>query len=224
MCGRYQTTKVAQEIEKIFDVKIDKKIYKQNYNAAPTQELPLIANNKPGEVQFFKWGLIPSWSKDEKMAFNMINARIETLNEKPSFKSLVKKTRCMVITDGYYEWKKIDSSTKQPMRICKQDESLFAYAGLWTEWKNSKGIIIPTFTIITTDPYQSLAEIHDRMPVMLNTDAAKAWLMNELEVEQLQKEMISQKDLKHYAVSKLVGSVKNNSPELLIEDTPTTLF
>lgn len=216
MCGRYQTSKVAQEIERIFDAKIDKKIYKQNYNAAPTQNLPLIANNNPGEVQFFKWGLIPSWSKDEKIAFNMINARIETLNEKPSFKSLVKKTRCMVITDGYYEWKKLDNTNKQPMRICKQDESLFAYAGLWTEWKNPEGIIIPSFTIITTDAYQSLSEIHNRMPVMLNTDAAKAWLMNELEVEQLQKEMIVQKDLKFYAVSKLVGNVRNNTPELML--------
>lgn len=223
MCGRYQTTKAAQEIERIFDVKLDKKIYKQNYNAAPTQNLPIVANNNPDEVQFYKWGLIPSWAKDDKLSYSMINARIETLREKPTFKSLVDKKRCIVISDGYYEWKKLNSNDKQPMRICKQNESLFAYAGLWTEWKNSEGIVIPTFTIITTDAYQSLAEVHNRMPVMLNTDAAKAWLMNELEVEQLQKEMIIQKDLKFYAVSKLVGNVSNNTPELL-HDEKENLF
>lgn len=224
MCGRYHVTKLKEEIEKMFGAEVEDDEELQTYNAAPSQNLPLVASNKPAKIQRFKWGLIPSWSKEEAIGFKMINARIETLKEKPSFKSLVDEKRCAVITDGYYEWQKLDNTNKQPWRICKKDKSLFAYAGLWTSWKNPENKIINSFTIITTEPHQTLAQIHNRMPVMINPDAVNAWLMNEIQLEQLQREMISSKDLIHYPVSKAVGNTRNNSPELLKEEEPTTLF
>lgn len=218
MCGRYHVSKSAEEIEAVFGVTIDKENYRSNYNAAPSQFLPLIANNIPDKIQYFKWGLIPSWAKDEKLAFNMINARIDTIREKPTFKNLVDKKRCIVVSDGYYEWKKLSEKEKLPHRICREDQKLFAFAGIWTEWINPVGgEIIPTFSIITRDPYPKLLEIHQRMPIMLNVDIAKGWLMNELQVEQLQSEMITEKELIYYPVSKSVGKVANNTPELMEE-------
>jgi len=214
MCGRYQTPTDIKKIEEAFDIKINKKIYKANFNASPAQILPLITNNNPDQLQFFRWGLIPHWAKDMSIGYKMINARIETLDEKPSFKYLVKKNRCIIITDGYYEWKKIDSKTKQPMRICKNNFEFFTFAGLWTQWKDQENNIIPSFTIITTDAYKSLNDIHNRMPVMLNPEIARKWLMNELELNQLQKEIISSKELISYPISTLVNNPKNNSPEL----------
>lgn len=219
MCGRYHVTKSAEEIEAVFGAKMDRTIYRPNYNAAPTHVMPLIANNKPDIVQFFKWGLIPSWSKTEKTDYSMFNAKIETLHEKASYKNLVNKNNCIVITDGYFEWQKLDKTNRQPWRICKSDKSLFAYAGLWTVWKNPENqLIIPNFTIILTDAYSSIRNVHDRMPVMLNPEVAKGWLMNELQVEQLQGEMIKEKDLIYYPVSKDVGKVANNTPELMEEE------
>ncbi len=215
MCGRYQTPKEAKEIEKILNVRIDKKIYKVNYNAYPSQQLPLISNSKPDEVQYFKWGLIPHWASYNKINYRMFNAKIETLREKVSYKNLVDKKRCLVITNGYYEWKERDSRNKQPYRICLKDESLFLYAGLWTEWIDPDGVVIPSFTIITTGAIKSLADIHDRMPVMLNSEVAKAWLLNEIEIEHLQQEVIKSNDIMFYPISKLVNDPENNTPELL---------
>ncbi len=215
MCGRYQTPLDIKKIEEAFDIKIDKKLYKTNYNAAPGQVLPLITNNIPDQLQYFRWGLVPHWSKDEAIGYKMINARIETLKEKPSFKSLVDAKRCAVITSGYYEWQKNDSKTKTPMRIYLNDEKIFTFAGLWTEWKNPDGQIIPTFTIITTEAYSAIKNIHERMPVMLSPEIARQWIINEIELEQLQKEMISQKEIHFHAVSTDVNSYRNNYKELL---------
>jgi putative SOS response-associated peptidase YedK len=215
MCGRYHHSIDDEVVEKTFKIKIQEGGYKPNYNAAPSQTLPLVASNNSEILQAFRWGLIPSWSKDETIGFKMINARVETIQEKPSFKSLVNKNRCAVIADGYYEWQKLDAKTKQPMRICMNDKSPFAFAGLWTEWKNPEGKLIPTFTIITTDAHKEIAHIHDRMPVMMNPEIINAWLLNEMNIDQLQKEMIQGKELIYYPVSSLVGNVKYNNAELI---------
>lgn len=214
MCGRYQTTKEAEVIEKIFEARINKKIYKKSFNAAPSQKLPIISNADPSEVQFYRWGLIPFWAKEESIGYKMINARLETINEKPSYKGLVNKKRCLVITDGYFEWKK-EKSGKQPFRICLKDKSLFAYAGLWSEWKNSKDEIIQTFTIITTDAHKAIEHIHNRMPVMLSPADAKRWIFNEIESTDIQSLLINEKKLITYPVSKAVGSPSNNSSVLI---------
>ena len=214
MCGRYQTTKEAQEIERIFEIKINKKIYKKSYNAAPSQNLPIIANNDPSQVQFFRWGLIPVWAKDQNIGYKMINARIETISEKPTFKNLVNKKRCLVITDGYFEWMKTKEG-KQPFRICLKDKSLFAYAGLWSEWQNPNEEIIPTFTIITTEAHKSIEHIHNRMPVMLNVLEAKRWILNEIESKDLLSSTIKEKQLINYPVSKKVSSPANNTQDLV---------
>lgn len=214
MCGRYQTTKEAEEIERIFEAKIDKKIYKKSFNASPSQNLPVIANNDASQVQFFRWGLIPVWAKDQNIGYKMINARIETISEKPTFKNLVNKKRCLVITDGYYEWMETKEG-KQPFRICLKDKSLFAYAGLWSEWKNSEGKIITTFTVITTEAYKSIEHIHKRMPIMLSPVEAYKWILNEIEYTELQSSAIKEKQLINYPVSKKVSSPSNNSIDLI---------
>jgi putative SOS response-associated peptidase YedK len=215
MCGRYHITRLEEEITRLLGVSISEIYFIERYNAAPSQMLPVVASNNPKQIQFFKWGLIPHWAKDESTGNKMINARLETLNEKPTFKNLVNKNRCIVLTDGYYEWQKLDDSSKQPIRICLKDESVFAYAGLWSEWKNSDGSVIPTFTIITTEAYNTITQIHHRMPVMLNPEISVRWIKNEIEIEQLQNVMLFSNEIKFYPVSKEVNNPKNNFRELL---------
>lgn len=215
MCGRYHITRLEEEITRLLGVSISEINFIERYNAAPSQMLPVVASNNPKQIQFFKWGLIPHWAKDESTGNKMINARLETLNEKPTFKNLVNKNRCIVLTDGYYEWQKLDDSSKQPIRICLKDESVFAYAGLWSEWKNSDGSVIPTFTIITTEAYKTISQIHHRMPVMLNPEISVRWIKNEIEIEQLQNVMLFSNEIKFYPVSKEVNNPKNNFRELL---------
>ena len=113
MCGRFTITKQVEDIENSFDVELDRELYKLNYNVAPTQDLPVVTNQQNKQVSFLKWGLVPSWSKDLKFGSKMINARIETITEKPSFKKAIQERRCVVIADGYYEWKKT-SQGKEP--------------------------------------------------------------------------------------------------------------
>ena len=156
------------------------------YNIAPTQDVAVVANTLPDtgqepavkQIEFFHWGLIPSWAKDPKIGNRMINARSETLVEKPSFRNAYKRRRCLVLADGYYEWQKIPGEkTKQPVYIRLKSQKPFAFAGLWEVWKG-KGMDEPlrSCTIITCPPNAVLAEIHHRMPVILPAEVYGAWL------------------------------------------------
>ena len=150
MCGRFTLTKDRKEIEERFEIHIDPAMFSKTYNAAPSQTLPIITNDEPELASFHRWGLIPHWAKDERIGNKLINARGETLTEKPSFRDAVRKRRCLVITDGFYEWKR-SGANKQPYRITLADESLFAYAGLWELWHAPDGREVRSFTIITVE-------------------------------------------------------------------------
>lgn len=142
MCGRFTLTATFTEIIDRFDIQlfIDEELYIPNYNVAPSQSvLSIINDGASNRLAYLSWGLIPPWSKDIKMGYKMINARAETLKEKPSFRNAFKKKRCLVIADTFYEWIRNDDKTKTPMRIKLKSDNLFAMAGLWETWKSPDG-------------------------------------------------------------------------------------
>jgi len=220
MCGRFSLTKEEAEIEKRFNARFYSNDLVKRYNVAPSQLSIVITDASPKELKLFKWGLIPSWAKDPSIGNRMINARSETIREKPSFRNLIKRKRCLVVTDGFYEWKKIDSKTKVPYRICLNDESLFTFGGLWDQWTDrSTGEIISSFTVITTNANKMVNEIHDRMPVILSKEDESIWLnkdSDKLDIDEL-LQPYPEDELKTYPISKKVNSPTNDSKEILEE-------
>jgi len=179
MCGRYTLTIDPDELQQAFGLTEPPPAgLAPRYNIAPTQPVAVIANGESRRLELFKWGLIPSWAKDPAIGNRLINARAETLAEKPSFRTALKKRRCLVLADGFYEWKK-EGRTKTPMYIQLKDGRPFAFAGLWESWKapddDAQGIV-RTCTIITTTPNPLVGKIHDRMPVILAPKDYGVWL------------------------------------------------
>jgi putative SOS response-associated peptidase YedK len=223
MCGRFTLTKDKEEIAERFEIHIDPAMFSKTYNAAPSQTLPIITNTAPEQVSFHKWGLIPHWAKDEKIGNKLINARGETLTEKPSFRDAAEKRRCLVITDGFYEWQR-SGSKKQPYRITLADESLFTFAGLWESWSAPYGRDVRTFTIITTEPNGLMKPIHKRMPVMLTPENERVWISDEpLEKVLHLLKPYDEKEMNAYPVSSRVNSPKNNDISIL-NITQQTIF
>lgn len=175
MCGRYTAAADPKTFAEQFDVEWTAPFHPPRYNAAPTQLLPVVLNEDRRRIQLLRWGLIPSWAKDESIGNRMINARAETLAEKPSFRAALKRRRCLVLADGFYEWRKIGRE-KTPMRIMLASKAPFAFAGLWEQWTSPAGETLRTFTIVTTSANELLATIHDRMPVILRPGDTAAWL------------------------------------------------
>lgn len=175
MPGRLTLTAERRQIEERFGVGFSW-LWKPRYNIAPSQQVPIITNTSPEKVVMARWGLIPSWSTTIDIGQKMINARSETLTEKPSFSNLLKTKRCLVPADGFYEWKTTGTS-KQPYHIHLADKSIFAFAGLWDVWKDrTTGQEIVSFSIITTEPNDLLRPIHDRMGVILPYESERLWL------------------------------------------------
>jgi len=227
MCGRFTLTKKQKLIEERFEAEAEA-VIKEIFNAAPTRPLPVVANNKPDRIQHFRWGLIPQWAKDAKIGSKMINARAETLHEKPAYKKLLSRKRCLVIADGFYEWKKT-SSGPQPYRITLKNEALFSFAGLWDEWVSGDGEVIDSFSIITTEANDLMKKIHDRMPVILKKEDEKKWLDAGLSADDAKVLLQPYEpiEMKAYPVSKAVNAAGNNSPDLILPVEPekdTTLF
>ena len=191
--------------------------YIPSFNIAPTQISPILIDNGKRIIRPMRWGLIPSWAKDDKFGAKMINARIETLTEKPSYKNLLSNNRCIVIADGYYEWKQ-SGDHKIPYYIKDPEDKILPMAGLYDVWKNPNGNIIPTYTIITKPSQNNIAEIHGRMPVVLPLDSIDEWLKNKNRHsnELLKHVHEASSQLKKYPVSTLVNSVRNNSPKCII--------
>ena len=227
MCGRFQLSVKGRHISERFNVELFDEFYKPNYNSAPSQKLPLITNAEPHKVSFYQWGLIPSWAKDPKIGYKMINTRSETVTEKASFKNAFKKRRCLVPANGFYEWKK--NKAKTPFRIFLKNEDVFSMAGIWETWHDAEERPVHTFSILTTTPNKLMQGIHDRMPVILPREFENAWL-NETDEEkliQLLKPYDAEK-MDAYPVSNKVNSPANNGPDLLIpvseQDDPPSLF
>jgi putative SOS response-associated peptidase YedK len=175
MCGRFSVAVPKKELAEYFNVEAFNEVFSPRYNAAPTQNLPVLYN--PGErtLSLMRWGLIPHWASDPGLGVRMINARSETLEIKPSFKGCLESRRCLVPADGFYEWRK-DGSRRVPYRFYMKNRPVFAMAGLWDTWETSVGLNVSSFTIITTKANKLMSFIHDRMPVILSREAESLWL------------------------------------------------
>jgi putative SOS response-associated peptidase YedK len=216
MCGRYSIKTDEDQLCLRFKAGSSKESLKPRYNSAPSQNLPVIPNESPKKIALYRWGLIPHWAKDEKIGYKMINARAETLLEKSTFKLSLKKQRCLVLADGFYEWKK-EGSFKTPYRILLKSEEPFAFAGLWASWYDSKGKETRSFTIITIEPNSLISKIHNRMPAILLPENEEIWLDPDVSEEKALKLLkpYPAKLMQAYPVSKLVNSPKNDIPEIL---------
>lgn len=176
MCGRFT---LRANLNRVLDeMRIGGDLdWPPSFNICPTQAAPVVRlDDGKRSCTLLRWGLIPSWAKDPKIGSQMINARAETVAEKPSFRTAFKRRRCLVLTDGYYEWKPIDKKKKQPYFIHRPDDSVFTFAGLWEYWQPAGGDPLETFTIITTTANESGKAVHDRMPVTLFGGECDAWL------------------------------------------------
>ena len=217
MCGRYTVLPEVKTGRSRTGNIVIEGLQEAHYNAAPSQRLPVITNKQPNVLQFFSWGLQPFWAKDAKAVKRSINARSETIAEKPMFRNLLKSKRCLVPADGFFEWKKTEDG-KVPHRIMLKSEELFSFAGLWDEWTDKEtGEVLHTFCIITTDANELVRPIHDRMPVILSPEAEELWLDENEPQEGLLSLLVSYKadEMKAFAVSPLVNSPANNVPEVL---------
>ena len=225
MCGRYTIIAKAEEIEKRFNVEVPES-FTPSYNAAPTHILPVITNKNPDGVSLFQWGLIPGWAKDKRIGSKLINARAETITEKASFKNAFKQKRCLVIADGFYEWKRSSKKIKIPHRILLDTKELFAFAGLWEEFRYENQHVVHTFTIITTKANSAISKIHERMPVILEPEAEQKWLSSTISAgEQLDLlKPYDEQRMDFYTVSPLVNSVSNNNSQLIIPTPPADQF
>ena len=181
MCGRFNSIASGKDFASVYDAQflIDELL--PNFNVAPTTLVYVLHRQDGGRVlDAMSWGLVPSWSKDKTRAASMINARSETLIEKPSFRNLVSEHRCVLPIQGFYEWQNLPSETKKPKKqahyICRVDERPMTLAGLWTIWKQPDSSLLRTCTIITTEANEKLSPIHHRMPVILERDSVEIWL------------------------------------------------
>lgn len=181
MCGRYTLHKRADELAQRYNVAQFPHELKDNYNVTPGQQMPIITADASGapQLELMQWGLIPVWAKDPKIGYKLINARDDTIFEKPMWRGVILKKRCLVPADGFYEWQRqtIDSKVqKQPFYIHPKQIELFSFAGVWETWKDSDGIEHKTYSIITTEPNKEMASVHNRMPVILHPEDEPKWL------------------------------------------------
>ncbi len=221
MCGRFALYADYEALLERFDIEeaaLEQASYMENYNVAPSQQIAAVINDgQRNRLGTFRWGLIPPWAKDQKIGYKMINARGETAAEKPSFRNAFKKKRCLIPASAFYEWKKGEGG-KTPMLIHLEEDELFAFAGLWESWKAPDGEMVHSCTILTTQPNALMAEIHDRMPVILSKGDEQAWLDPNVQDPELLQELIKpyqRSGLEAYEVSGAVNSPKNNGEELI---------
>ncbi len=220
MCGRFTLIHDLHSIAKTLNAAVPSSLHiTPRYNVAPTQDILTVMHDKETHLDMLRWGLIPSWAKDESIGSRMINARAETLNEKASFKRLLHNRRCLIVADGFYEWTQTPGSKgKTPMYITLKDAEPFTFAGLWDSWKNAAGEQIRTCTIITTEPNELMASIHNRMPAILSAEAREAWLDPSNRDDQLLQHLLGAypaSQMQARPVSRLVNDPKHEGAELI---------
>lgn len=177
MCGRFTLTADPEQLRRAFPWLSISHDTAPRYNIAPTQPVAVVANDGKNQLDYYIWGLIPSWAKDPQIGSRMINARAETLAEKPSFRTAFRCRRCLILADGFFEWQQAPGrKSKLPMYIQLNSRQPFALAGLWENWHSPDGSQILSCTIITTQPNELMQEIHNRMPVILPAEAYSLWL------------------------------------------------
>jgi putative SOS response-associated peptidase YedK len=215
MCGRY-TFVDLKELPIRFGITEELPKVAASYNVAPGSLMPVVVRQSPPRVELMKWGLIPSWSRDLRMGMRMINARIETVAVKPSYRKSLSRRRCLVPANGFYEWKK--SGVKQPYYFRLKDKTLMAFAGLWDEWRDAEDHPIRSYTILTTKAVGKIANIHERMPVMLTRASEQKWINPEIVEGKKALEVIEQRtldELELYPVDVRVNKATENDEGLI---------
>jgi putative SOS response-associated peptidase YedK len=222
VCGRYTLSIPLSNLVDSFDVLPPEFEYPPRFNIAPTQDAPVIAQDDAGRrVGLLRWGLIPSWAKDPALGSRMINARAETVAEKPAYRSAFRRRRCLVPADGFFEWKKEGDSEdrknpKTPFWIHREDRTPFVMAGLWEKWVPEGGDPVYTYTILTTEAAPVIQDIHHRMPVILLGNARDIWLDSSSSVGELLPLLGPRGEgLQAYPVSTLVNSPRNDVEECI---------
>lgn len=218
MCGRFTLTSSEDAIQERFYPMFRASLYKPRYNVAPTQSVLTVVNREEQQQpEYMRWGLIPSWAKDPKIGYRMINARAETVGETSAFRTAFAKRRCLIVADGFYEWKK-EGKQRTPMLFRLKDGEPFAFAGIWEVWKDPNNEWLLSCSIITTGPNELTIPVHDRMPVILHPEAEEEWLDPDAEVATL-RSLLNPYDsgrMEAYAVSPVVNSPKNDTPECVV--------
>ena len=229
MCGRFALAASPEQLARQFELPLAVPgPLKARYNIAPTQPVAVIRisprADRSRELGITQWGLVPGWAKDVSIGQRMINARAETISEKPSFRTALKRRRCLIPASGFFEWRKTSTNQKQPFFICPseaENNRLFAFAGLWEVWFSEDGSEVQTCTIITTRANRIMQALHDRMPVILKPDQYEGWLNpDEDRAAELQKflQPCASERMRYYPVDRArVNSPRNDSPECIAE-------
>jgi putative SOS response-associated peptidase YedK len=224
MCGRFSLTLTAEQLSLAFPWLNVPSQLQPRYNIAPSQPVATVANDDRHQVDFFQWGLVPSWAKDPSVGNRMINARAETLAEKPSFRTAFRRRRCLILTDGFYEWQSSPAQgPKTPYHLRLASGDPFAFAGIWEIWRAADGSELFSCTIITTQPNELVAPIHDRMPAILLPDHYDRWLSpQELPAQELQPLLrpYPAAPMVAYPVSRAVNNPANDIPECVLPSSP----
>lgn len=221
MCGRYSLAVAPEMLAALFRIDQPLLDLKPRFNIAPTQSAPVVrlGRDTERELKMLRWGLVPSWANDLSIGARMINARSETVHEKPAFRAAFVKRRCLVPTSGFYEWKRMDARTKQPFFIRRADGQALVMAGLWESWRQGDDrSAVETYTILTTEANTQLGGLHDRMPAILDADQFEAWLAADADdpaaLQSLLKPAPSDR-LVMRAVSRRVNSPAVDDPSLI---------
>jgi putative SOS response-associated peptidase YedK len=222
MCGRYSITTNHEAIKRLFQVSGGANWWRPRYNVAPTQDAPVIRLNDAGQRELvqLRWGLVPHWAKDLKIGYKTINARAETVARSPAFQDAFRSRRCLVLTDGFYEWQP-QGDTKQPFRIVMKHREPFALAGLWERWGPRENPT-ETFTIIVTEANELCAAIHNRMPVVIDRADYDSWLRAEAGGENLLRPYPADR-MEAYPVSTRVNSHRNDDEDVIALIAPRLL-
>jgi putative SOS response-associated peptidase YedK len=214
MCGRYSLTTPLEGVQRLFGID-ELPNLAARYNIAPTQPVVVIRNGEAGrrELTHMRWGLVPSWAKDVNSGPLLINARADSIAEKPSFRNSFRRRRCLVPADGFYEWQAQPKGPKIPMRIALPADALFAFAGIWERWQSAEGSELESCAIVTTEASPAIAHIHSRMPVILKPETYETWLSAEPKeagtlMHAYEGELVA------YPISRDVNSVRNDNAAL----------
>ncbi len=216
MCGRYSIAVEGEKLQRYSAARLTFP-YVPRYNAAPSQELPVILNESPNEILPVRWGIKRPWMRTLRRD-GLINVRTETLKEKQTFRDDLFNRRCLVLADGFYEWKEVSRGRKVPFRFCRKDGALFAFAGLWEVNRDEKGRDFKAFSIITTAAKAPVRAVHDRMPVILRRSDEERWLSPSTQLHGLWEtlENSEPKALRAYEVSRAVNNAQNDLREVIL--------
>lgn len=217
MCGRFARIVSDRKLREKYRLRETPQL-QERYNIAPSQPVAAVRDTDEGrELVLLRWGLIPSWSKDDKIGYKLINARSETVAEKPSFRSAFKQRRCVIPASGFYEWAKQGTGRKQPFFISPRDGELFSFAGLWECWHDPEGEVVESCTILTTTANEVMQPIHERMPVILGPSAEEQWLDPRASADALRSLVVpySSEGMEARPVGLWVNNPKNDGPKCL---------